>query len=265
MNKAVRLLAVGVGLIVSGCAANSLKAASTRTPSLATSTPWSLLAPAPGSLAWERSGGIAGLCQQLVIQVDGTFVLSDTCRSAAPQTGRLTQAQAAQLRSWLGTYSSFVWSTPDQPGTADMFQIKVEFQGSGNTSAPDAVQSMIVQTVTEWASALMVPAATAPAPESGQGIEGRATIGPMCPVVSDDNACPDKPYHGTLRIVGADGKQVAELTTAADGSFSLVLPPGEYTIQGTGEAAYPRAAPVDVSVSPGQFTQILISFDTGIR
>lgn len=263
MTKYLGAFVVCVAFVLSACGGGIVSP--TPVPSEPTTTPWSLLTPASGSLTWERTGGIAGLCQQLVIQADGSYELEDLCRFTPSQAGQLTQAQAAQLQSWLAAYRSFTWSTPDQPGTADMFQIKMQFHGTGDASAPDAIQSTIVQTVSQWASSLMAPAATVPVPESGQGIEGKATLGPSCPVARAGDPCPDKPYQATIEVVDSQGSLVTRFQTDANGSFHISLPAGTYTLQGVSSGPFPLPPTVQVIVRSGQFTQITLAFDSGIR
>jgi hypothetical protein len=265
MTNRMRVLTVPMVLILAACARGTPSEIPTGLPSSPTTTPYSLLVPAPGWITWERSGGIAGLCQQLTIQADGSYVFDDPCRSTVSQTGHLSQDEADRLQTWLATYQPYTWTSPAQPGAADIFTLKLRFHGSGSSPASEDVQSMIAMTIGQWASSLTASATHQPTLSSGQGIEGRATLGPSCLVARAEDPCPDKPFQGTLQILDADGGLVTEITTAADGSFVVALAPGEYTVQGVGGDPFPRAPRVDVTVTAGEFTQVTIPFDTGIR
>lgn len=111
--------------------------------------------------------------------------------------------------------------------------------------------------------------ARAPAPE-GTGVRGRATIGPMCPVVREGEECPDRPVQTTLQIVarGTDDV-VARVTSDDDGRFSAALAPGDYTIRLDPQAPppgnMPQAVEVDFTVTAGAYADVLVAFDSGIR
>jgi hypothetical protein len=105
--------------------------------------------------------------------------------------------------------------------------------------------------------------------EGSSGITGRAVLGPTCPVEREDTPCPDRPYGGArLRITERGTGDVAATVTAGDeGRFRVPLAPGEYVVDAepTEGRPLPFAKPVDVTVRPGEFTHVTLSFDTGIR
>lgn len=99
---------------------------------------------------------------------------------------------------------------------------------------------------------------------------GRATAGPTCPVVQNppDPACADRPIEGAVIVVrAASGSEVARVTTAADGLFSLELPGGTYILEPQPvEGLMGTAAPVEVTVEPGGAPVLVdVPYDTGIR
>jgi hypothetical protein len=98
------------------------------------------------------------------------------------------------------------------------------------------------------------------------GIMGMVTIGPTCPVMRNppDPQCADKPYAANLEVKDSSGKIVKTFSSAADGSFSVDLAPGNYTIVGT-NVTMPRMSPVNVTVEEGKFASLNIQFDSGIR
>lgn len=98
-----------------------------------------------------------------------------------------------------------------------------------------------------------------------QGIEGTVTIGPISPVSrpGEENS---RPYVATLVVRASPGNQVvAAVTSAADGTFRVGLPPGEYVVEPQESSPYPVAEPQEVTVSPGEYTIIVVAYDSGIR
>ena len=99
------------------------------------------------------------------------------------------------------------------------------------------------------------------------GVEGQVTIGPMCPVVRQGQECPDKSYQATLAILTAGGRQVKQFTTDTAGNFRMPLAPGSYILHPQTPANQPMPTGRDqpFSVVQGQFTQIKVVYDSGIR
>ena len=69
-----------------------------------------------------------------------------------------------------------------------------------------------------------------PAPSGDSGVEGRVTIGPMCPVVQQGTECPDAPYSAALVVEDERGREVARIESSPDGSFRVALSPGTYQL-----------------------------------
>jgi len=97
------------------------------------------------------------------------------------------------------------------------------------------------------------------------GVEGRVTIGPMCPVVRLDLPCPDKPYQATLTVLNPAGKKIAQIQTDIDGLYQLTLLPGEYTMQPESPNVIPHAQAQSFTVLEGRYTMLDIVYDSGIR
>ena len=108
-----------------------------------------------------------------------------------------------------------------------------------------------------------VPAYANPPAESG--IEGQVLIGPACPVVQEGVDCADKPYQATLSINNPQGELVIQVQTDADGRFRIPLPSGQYILHPESTGRYPSAADQNFTVTAGQFTQITVTYDSGIR
>ena len=107
-----------------------------------------------------------------------------------------------------------------------------------------------------------------PSPQaaSTSGIEGHILQGPMCPgPVGGNSTCPDQPYQARISILDSHNQIAIQFQSDVDGYFKLPLPPGTYTLYPESSSRYPHAADQIVVVSTGQFTQVTINFDTGIR
>jgi len=98
------------------------------------------------------------------------------------------------------------------------------------------------------------------------GIMGQVTIGPNCPgPVRADEPCPDQPYQATITIFDENGEQVNQVQTRVDGVFTILLPPGTYTLHPETSAAYPRAEDLEVLVEASKLIEVQITYDSGIR
>jgi hypothetical protein len=103
-------------------------------------------------------------------------------------------------------------------------------------------------------------------PGATSGISGLVLIGPMCPVMREDEPCPDRPFVAILTIRDDDGRTVCVTQSGEDGRFRFGLPPGVYTlVPDNGEFELPYASPQTVIVLPDRDTEVLVSFDSGIR
>lgn len=109
---------------------------------------------------------------------------------------------------------------------------------------------------------------TTVAPPPNTGITGTVTLGPMCPVMREDQPCPDHPYEATITIIETySGEQVAQVTSDAQGFFQIALMPGTYILhpETPPDNILPAAGEQTITVNTGQMTQVVILYDTGIR
>src|SRR4030065_820584 len=90
-----------------------------------------------------------------------------------------------------------------------------------------------------WALLAVVAAGCGGEPEGsgttspGYAVSGYAHAGPTCPVEQDptDPACDDRAVAGAVLVVRTTtGEVVAEISTRGDGTFTMTLPPGSYTL-----------------------------------
>lgn len=106
-----------------------------------------------------------------------------------------------------------------------------------------------------------------PSPDSG--IQGVILLGPRCPVVVESNPCPDEPFQATIDVYTADESgKMASISSGVDGRFRLALNAGDYYLDPLPpdpKSPLPVGSPLTVTVTPGEWTDVTISYDTGIR
>jgi len=105
-------------------------------------------------------------------------------------------------------------------------------------------------------------------PQHESGIEGQAQISPSHPGPLRQGQSGSAPYQTTLVVLSSDGREVARFQTGADGRFRVALPPGEYTVGSDPSQParrFPRGEQQTVTVLPGKFTTVTLSFDSGMR
>jgi hypothetical protein len=108
---------------------------------------------------------------------------------------------------------------------------------------------------------------TTSTPNLSSGIEGYVTQGPVCPgpMRVGDSTCLDQPYQATISILNPDNSPVAQFKVDNNGYFKFPLNPGSYILHPESGKPMPYASDQTIIVSEGQFTQVTIKYDTGIR
>ena len=99
------------------------------------------------------------------------------------------------------------------------------------------------------------------------GVEGLVLIGPTCPAAQSGTECPDLPFEADLAILNLDGEEVARGKSAVDGTFRIPLPPGEYVLvpEQPSPNLPPFASPIEIEVKPGEYVELDIRYDSGVR
>jgi len=115
--------------------------------------------------------------------------------------------------------------------------------------------------------------AFAPAPDATpmppSGITGTVILGPTCATGSEPGAHDPvpclTPYAAQLVVLDSDNVVVARVSSGIDGNFRVDVPPGEYVVAPQGGDPFPIAQPVNVLVTVGEYVEIQLNYDTGIR
>jgi hypothetical protein len=100
------------------------------------------------------------------------------------------------------------------------------------------------------------------------GIEGRVIIRPISPPISPTvrpEGANYRPYQASVSVMDQRGQTVTQFQSDLNGHFRLPLEPGRYTLRPESPGPLPRASEQTVTVSEGQFTEVLIAYDSGIR
>jgi hypothetical protein len=97
-----------------------------------------------------------------------------------------------------------------------------------------------------------------------EGIEGQVEIKPVRPHVTFGEVN-TKPYQTKIEVLDTQGRLVTSSETDPNGKFQIVLSPGKYIVRSPSTGLYPRSSEQRVLVTPGHFTHMHITFDSGIR
>jgi len=104
------------------------------------------------------------------------------------------------------------------------------------------------------------PVAAAPR----HGITGHVTIGPISPISYVGASSPTRPYSATIVVTGKTRSWTVQSDAA--GLYTLIVPPGHYTVTGLSSGLLPHAPrPVAVDVTASTFTVVDLRYDSGIR
>jgi len=122
----------------------------TQQPPSPTATPPEPTAALPSEtrLSWQRLGGFAGFCDQLVID-SSNRTSGGACGSPQWQSS-LTTDELRQYLTYLARFQPFTHETQDNAGGADSMALRVVFSGRG-TRAPTEQESL---EVAQWAASV---------------------------------------------------------------------------------------------------------------
>ncbi len=112
---------------------------------------------------------------------------------------------------------------------------------------------------------LLLATCSAEPASTTSGVEGQVFIGPACPVMQVGQECPDRPYQTTLTVNNSNGREIVKVQTDSEGRFKIPLEPGEYILRPESPNVMPFAAEQNFTVVSGRFTQITVTYDSGIR
>jgi hypothetical protein len=134
-----------------------------------------------------------------------------------------------------------------------------------STIEPTVTDTAIPPTSTQELTVSPTPAATSTPATGLTGVSGVALVGPSCPVETEDEPCPDRPWQGPIVAKTLNGSEVARTESDAAGHFELPLPPGEYEIIAELAGFLPAPISLYVTLASGEWKEIEVMLDSGIR
>lgn len=211
------LLFAGVCLMAmaAGCGSSAERE---RTGPLAIASP----TPGPVVMRFHRQGGIAGLCDDVAVRVDG---LIEYRRCGQPvQMATLTLDERKELTGWVEELSGFTFKQEDNPGGPDNLVRELQFLGQGSKPATDEQK----QRMLGWIESVYGELARQPQPGSPM-----STAGLVLDIMDGQVIVirPDEPGHDLIAITPE-----TRFTLAGGGTASLAdVKPGVH-IQVEGKA-----------------------------
>ena len=111
------------------------------------------------------------------------------------------------------------------------------------------------------------PHANTPVSADETGIKGTVLMGPTRPGPAMVGQSNEAPFRATFHVLDVDNKAVTSFKSDENGFFTVLLPPGEYTIVPDASAPFPhtRRQRKTVTVPEDGFADVILRFDTGMR
>lgn len=220
------------------------------------------------ALVWERTGGFANVCLTLTIQFDASYRIEECRISQLLSEGMLTTDQWAPIQKALSQYGVYTWESTQTETGKDNFQDRYTLYGQGKMNPPDVIQESINKYLADLVTELLTTSVDE-STSGDSGIRGQIFIGPTCPgpVPSDTSttSCQDRPFQATISILTPSRVLVASTTSDINGYFEVYLNPGEYILSPQSAGRFPYASEQVVYVTKGEFTKVVIVYDSGIR
>jgi len=96
-------------------------------------------------------------------------------------------------------------------------------------------------------------------------VRGLVLAAPGCPVERSDSPCPAFRVARASVVASVGETEVARVVSAVDGSFTLTLPVGTYTIRATAPGGFRSSASQVVRLGGSGPKDVTITLDSGIR
>jgi hypothetical protein len=109
--------------------------------------------------------------------------------------------------------------------------------------------------------------AETPVSAAETGIRGKVMMGPTRPGPAVQGQEYEAPFSASFHVLDVDDKAVAHFESDENGCFTVLLPPGDYTIVPDASAPFPhtRRQRKTVTVPEDGFADVIFRFDTGMR
>ena len=118
-----------------------------------------VIRPATVALMWQRSGGIAGFCDNLTVYLSGE-VHSTSCNTTEVAETRLIDLlsadEIATFNEWISTYGVVEIDASDPKGMADGMSVTLQFFGTGTEQlTTQEAQQVLLQFAQDLSQRLM--------------------------------------------------------------------------------------------------------------
>ncbi|MBA2560249.1 MAG: hypothetical protein H0V07_10275 [Propionibacteriales bacterium] len=100
------------------------------------------------------------------------------------------------------------------------------------------------------------------------GLRGRTAMAPGCPLEQLGRPCRSLAVSAHIEVRKPGGSSVVgQVDSDADGSFTIDLPAGRYTVTASVDHGVPspQTTRLSATVSTNRYTPVLLTFDSGIR
>ncbi len=134
-----------------------------------------------------------------------------------------------------------------------------------NTLVPATHSTSPLPTPIAPQSVSTVPPSPVSTPSAASGVHLTAKIGPTCPGPERPGQVCTQPYQGLFVVTTAAGAEVARVTTDQNGQATIDLPPGDYIVTPKVEGKSPSGAPTNVTIVAGQYVEVNVELDSGMR
>jgi hypothetical protein len=166
-----------------------------------------------------------------------------------------------QLSAQLPVPTLISFALVDPGGTSYQFQGKLT---SGITLSGQGTYNLVLMPQQKSSWSIVLGGVT-----PGSGIQGVAMAGPLSPVERPGvpNSAPLPFAIITVQPAGG-GPEITRQQADGNGRFQIALSPGTYLIVPLPPqpgAVFPRGQSQTVTVPPGQYVELVIQYDTGIR
>lgn len=104
-----------------------------------------------------------------------------------------------------------------------------------------------------------------PAEPLTSGIEGQVYLGECQGAQIATDCFEFTPYPAVLVVYNMNGREIERFETDDEGRFRVSLPPGTYILHPESLALYPVAPDQIFAVAEGEFSHIVVVYDSGIR
>lgn len=99
------------------------------------------------------------------------------------------------------------------------------------------------------------------------GIQGTVLFSPVCPVerFPPEPGCAPRPGPAEVRLMNAQGGLVGSAEAGEDGRFTILAPPGAYTLTGASGRPVGGCSSIELEILPERILEVTLDCDTGIR